>query len=489
MGWARSGRWKIPECFCRLIPGPITSPARSPWVSLQGTSPWARGRCGSRTRTRRHCCASTLSTVTSRYRAARQRPVQPRRRGRRRGRGRVGRGRPGLSRIARISPATGRVESSLAVADAREVAFGDGAVWVASGDLGTLTKIDPSTGTVVATARVGPWICCIAVGGGYVWAANNDGTGSLARRSDSGHDLDPLADREHLLRGWGAMGRERRCGHGHADRPGYRRDQGVPGRPPADRYRHPRPDHRRSVHPAASDLLTHLSGPVLQVRNHDWFVDTDPAVAAVPGSASQFWEQQLQYATCAPLLGYPDAPAPSGWRLVPEVAVAWPAVSRDGRTYTFRIRPGFRFSPPSDQAVTAATFKDTIERALSPALGPDAPAVSVVSDIAGVPAYRAGSSPHITGIRAAGNTLTITLVHRAPDVSGSHCPTSAPVPTGTPVVANGLQDPIPSAGLLPERQLWRHRCGPQEQPQLPWPPPPPARRHRLPRERPRSARL
>ena len=149
-----------------------------------------------------------------------------------------------------------------------------------------------------------------------------------------------------------------------------------------------------SVHPAASDLLTDLSGPVLQVRDYDLFVDTDPAIAAVPGSASQFWEQQLQYATCAPLLGYPDAPAPSGWRLVPEVAAAWPAVSRDGRTYTFRIRPGFRFSPPSDQAWTAATFKDTIERALSPTLGPDAPAVSVVSDSQAFP--RTGRDRRLT---------------------------------------------------------------------------------------------
>ena len=170
-----------------------------------------------------------------------------------------------------------------------------------------------------------------------------------------------------------------------------------------------------SVHPTGSDLLAHLSGPILEVRNSRWFVNTDPATAAAPGTPNQPWEQQLQYATCEPLLGYPDVPAPAGWQLVPEAAVAWPAVSPDGRTFTFRIRPGLRFSPPSDQPVTAATFKYTIERATSPALGPDAPAVSVASDIAGVPAYRAGSSDHISGIRAVGDTLTITLVRPAAD--------------------------------------------------------------------------
>lgn len=319
---------------------------------------------------------------------------------------------------------------------------------MASSDLGTLTKIDPRTGRIVAATRVGPWICCIAVGGGYVWAANNDGIWKLSPGGQILGRISTPSQTGNISFGDGALWvandvagtvmridprtdatRQYRIGH-------LLTGVGIQGRTIAV-----------SVHPAASDLLTHLSGLVLRVSNHDWFVDTDPAVAAVPGSASQFWEQQLKYATCAPLLGYPDAPAPSGWRLVPEVAAAWPAVSRDGRTYTFRIRPGFRFSPPSGQTVTAATFKYTIERALSPALGPDAPAVSVVSDIAGVPAYRAGSSPHITGIRATENTLTITLVHRAPDfperIALSYF---CPVPTGTPVVANGLQDPIPSAG-------------------------------------------
>jgi len=354
----------------------------------------------------------------------------------------------GLSRIARIDPASGRVEATVLVADANVVAFGEGAVWVAASDLGTLTKIDPRTGTVVATVRIGRWICCVAVGGGYVWAANNAGVWKLA---SDGRLLDTISTPSQIANiyyGNGALWaaadaagtvlridprtdltRRYRLGH-------LLTGIGVQGRTVAV-----------SVHPTGSDLLAHLSGPVLQVRNNDWFAATDPSVAAAPGSAEQPREQQLQYATCAPLLGYPDAPAPAGWRLVPEAAAAWPDVSPDGRTYTFRIRPGFRFSPPSGQPVTAATFKYTIERALSPVLGPDEPALAVASDIAGVPAYRAESSPHIAGIRATKDTLTITLVRRAPDfperIALSYF---CPVPIGTPIAANGIQDPIPSAG-------------------------------------------
>jgi ABC-type transport system substrate-binding protein/DNA-binding SARP family transcriptional activator len=354
----------------------------------------------------------------------------------------------GMSRVVRVDPASGRVEAAFSVPDAQEVAFGDGAIWVAASDAGVLTEIDPGTGAVVATARIGPWICCIAVGGGYVWAANDTGIWKLGSDGRVLGRIPVPSQTANIYFGEGALWVA-------ADVAGMvlRVD------PSTDTVRRYRIGHLLtgigvqgstvivSVHPTGSDLLAHLSGPVLEVRNSRWFVDTDPATAAAPGTPNQPWEQQLQYATCEPLLGYPDAPAPAGWQLVPEAAVAWPAVSPDGRTFTFTIRPGLRFSPPSDQPVTAATFKYSIERALSPALGPDAPAVSVASDIVGVPAYRAGSSDHVQGIRAAGDTLTITLVRPATDfpdrIALSYF---CPVPTGTPTVPNGLDDPIPSAG-------------------------------------------
>ena len=51
-------------------------------------------------------------------------------------------------------------------------------------------------------------------------------------------------------------------------------------------------------------------------------------------------------------MNFPDAPPPASLRLVPEVATAYPRVSRDGTTYTFTLRSGFRFSDghPSGRA-------------------------------------------------------------------------------------------------------------------------------------------
>ncbi len=176
--------------------------------------------------------------------------------------------------------------------------------------------------------------------------------------------------------------------------------------------------------------------------SEDWLDDTDPA-HAYPSA----FRAQLEYATGAQLLNYPDASGPRGARLVPEVAAAMPAVTGGGRTYTFRIRPGYRFSPPSGKPVTAATFRYSIERALSPKLGPDAAGYSYLSDVVGASAFHAGKTQHVAGITVSGDRLRIRLVAPAGDfLTRLSLPYFAAVPLHTPIVAGGVQTPIPSAG-------------------------------------------
>ena len=83
---------------------------------------------------------------------------------------------------------------------------------------------------------------------------------------------------------------------------------------------------------------------VLRIAGERPFSSIDPGLADNIVVNDQ--ALQMYYATCAGLLSYPDRPAPQGTRLVPDVAQAMPTVSADGRTYTFIVRPGFRFSPP-----------------------------------------------------------------------------------------------------------------------------------------------
>jgi ABC-type transport system substrate-binding protein len=118
-------------------------------------------------------------------------------------------------------------------------------------------------------------------------------------------------------------------------------------------------------------------------------------------------------------------------------------VSKDGRAYTFTIRPGMRFSPPSNEPVTAQTFKHAIERSLSPHVSPGG--WPFLRDVVGAPAYMAGEARTIAGIEARGNRLTIHLTERAPDLPAQLAvPLFCAVPTDTP--NRPLSSPIPSAG-------------------------------------------
>jgi YVTN family beta-propeller protein len=164
----------------------------------------------------------------------------------------------------------------------------------------------------------------------------------------------------------------------------------------------------------------------------------DPALAYVPAST------QLLYATCAKLLNYPDRAGPAKFQLVPEVAQSLPTRSADGKTYTFTIREGFRFSPPSNAPVTAQTFKDTIERTLNPRMRN--PVANEFDDIVGVHAYLAGKATHISGVTVRGKTLTIRLIAPAPDLLARLAqPFFCAVPSNTPIDPKGVRI-IPAAG-------------------------------------------
>ena len=70
--------------------------------------------------------------------------------------------------------------------------------------------------------------------------------------------------------------------------------------------------------------------------------------------------------TCLRLMSYPDKPAPASFTLVPEAATGPPKVSGGGRTYTFMVRKGLRFS--DGKPVQASAFARAINRALSPGM-------------------------------------------------------------------------------------------------------------------------
>jgi predicted Ser/Thr protein kinase len=345
--------------------------------------------------------------------------------------------------VVRIDPRTGRVRHRFRAAS-RWLVFADGAIWAGEADTGRIWKIDPATNKIVQKTKLHGWLSGLAVGGGSVWAPIlPDGVVYKLSEEELGIQASPASgpDPESVSFGGGHLW----VANGAAktvslldDVSGARSQLRSEARPTTAVY------HRGLVWIAAAAVpapLPPIKGEQLRVSTPtDTAIDPDP----IAGRGNV---RQLMYATCANLLYYPDSAGPEGTRLRPEIAAAMPTVSPDGRTYTFKIRPGYRFSPPSGEAVTAATFRHTLERSLSPknvySAGP-----YLASDIEGVTAYRAGKASHISGVKAPGNVLAITLVKPAGDfLTRLSMFAFCPVPLSIPIYHRGFAEkPFPSAG-------------------------------------------
>jgi ABC-type transport system substrate-binding protein/tRNA A-37 threonylcarbamoyl transferase component Bud32 len=347
--------------------------------------------------------------------------------------------------IIRVDPRTGRTLRRYST-PSRWLVFGDGTVWAADPGSGLVTKIDPVENRVVAQTPLHSWITDLTVGGGFVWVSvtPDDSVFKLSEDNLGVQGSSPAGrDPERLSFGGGRLWIANSAADSVSivdELSNKRRRLAATARPTTVVYR----DGVVAVASArAPSPLPSISGEELRIST--------PSEDGNYGTADPLnfdqTSQQLLYATCASLLNYPDSAGREGLRLRPEIATSMPAVSRDGRTYTFRIRRGFRFSPPSNEPVTAETFRHSFERELSPknqfSTGPQ-----FASDIAGVSAYRAGKSAHISGIRARGSTLSITLVKPAGDfLTRLSLSAFCPVPLSIPVYSKQyLTVPPPSAG-------------------------------------------
>src|SRR3954468_20917946 len=127
--------------------------------------------------------------------------------------------------------------------------------------------------------------------------------------------------------------------------------------------------------------------PQLAYRTDDWAMLNTPAM---------------------PLVACPEKAGAAGSQLYPIGATSFPTVSKDGKTYTFHIRPGLKFSDGS--ALTAAAYQRSWERILSPKMGsPLGVNLSLQDAVVGGDKFLAGKSAHISGIKANGNTITFRL--------------------------------------------------------------------------------
>jgi YVTN family beta-propeller protein len=260
------------------------------------------------------------------------------------------------------------------------VAVGDGAVWVANAEHDTVAKVDPDGSGVTGTTKVGRRPTGVAVGEDAVWVANslsgtvsrvNPQTGEVEATVDVGEAPTDVTVAGGLV--WVTV-------------------------------------QQRSAPPPAA------RGGVARVVLADDPGPADPALDT---------DYQRVIATCGSLYTVGED---GGLR--PELARGAPRVSANGRTYSFRVRPGFRFSPPSNQPVTASAFERAIERTRTRSLGSFGG--QLLRDVRYVAARR--------------DRLVVRLERRAPDLPARLSANYfCAVPPGTPAMPEGV-DGVPTAG-------------------------------------------
>jgi DNA-binding SARP family transcriptional activator/ABC-type transport system substrate-binding protein len=355
--------------------------------------------------------------------------------------------------VERLDPETGRVQHRFSIlgGDVDHLAFAEGALWVASTPSGQLRKIDARTNKPVFMRTLQSELCCVAAGGGYAWAASNP-DGKVWKVATNGSVLGTI-ELQSVVRSltyadgalWAALGENgtvvridpttddtREYGLGHSVTSVDVRNgvlaAGV----------------RRSIEEVTGDL----SGKVVWVgRKGSELFDSgapiDPAFTFPTWDAPQ---EMFHYTTCARLLNYPDAEGKAGRTLVPEVAEDFPDVSNGGRTFTFQIRKGFGFSPPSNEEVTAESFRRAAERGVELAKLFGDELRPPLTNIVGAQDYYAGRTRHISGVVAEGDELVFRFRKPQPDLPWLVAAVSCAVPVNTPVVEGGLEKPVPSGG-------------------------------------------
>jgi peptide/nickel transport system substrate-binding protein len=180
-------------------------------------------------------------------------------------------------------------------------------------------------------------------------------------------------------------------------------------------------------------------GTFLMAADGVQFTTIDPALFENPAPIV------VLTAACGQLLTTPDKPLPAGYRIVPEIATDLPRITNGGKTYTFTIRAGIRFS--TGTLVTARDFAYTLNRIFLPALRSKHVGFPDLSAIVGAQDVLAGKAQTASGIVARGNKLIITLTRPSGGFTAATASLlTCVLPSTLPPDPDGVKAPVPSAG-------------------------------------------
>jgi YVTN family beta-propeller protein len=304
------------------------------------------------------------------------------------------------SSIAEVEPRTGRTIATIRVGNGPvAIATGLGAVWVANSLDSTVSRVDPTRSTVAATIPVGSGPSAIAVAGGSVWVAS--------QYSSSVSRIDPARN---------AVVETRSVGGGPTAL------AAADGR----------------IWAGVRPLVQHRGGTLTLLHTRP--ISIDPALHL------DLFPPVSDGLARSGLVTYNHVSGSAGIQLVPNLAVSLPVPIDGGRTYTFRLRSGIRYS--DGREVRAADFRRALERAFRV----HSPGTDLFANIVGADACLDLSSTACDlspGIVTDERSRTVIFHLRAPDsgflanltVGGL----ATPVPPGTPFHDSGFR-PIPGTG-------------------------------------------
>jgi YVTN family beta-propeller protein len=267
-------------------------------------------------------------------------------------------------RVRKIDLKLGRVTQTLRVgANPSALAAGAGALWVASEEAGTVTRIEPRGGAVLPPIRVGNGPSALAVGEGAVWVANrHDGTlakidpatNAVAGSVGIGSDPTGIAVGEGSV--WVTGGEEGTVTRVDPDGPRVLEPLKTGSSPSAVAVA------GGSVWAAAdAPLAAHRGGTLHALVPHEHGILV-PIDWLHPHSYVGLVTNQLSSLAYDGLVAYRRVEGPAGATLVGALATSAPAPTDAGRTYTFTLRRGMRFS--DGRPVRPADVRASMERFL-----------------------------------------------------------------------------------------------------------------------------
>jgi len=303
----------------------------------------------------------------------------------------------GAGSVAQIDLRTGQAIATIHVGNGpAALAVGFGSLWVANSLDSTVSRVDPTTGSVVATIPVESGPAAVAIAGGSVWVANQY-SGTVSR-------IDP-------------------------DRNAAVRSTSVGDGPTA------LATASGSVWVGERPLVQHRGGTLVLLHTRPIFIDPALNVDLLPPVSDGLTRDGL--------VTYNHVPGAAGIQLVPDLAVNVPLPTDGGTTYTFRLRPGIRYS--DGRPLRAADFRRAIERLFR--LGSDGR--PLFARISGAARCNQSHCDLSRGIVTDESARTVTFHLRGPDPDFLNSLTVAglasPVPAGTPFHDTGWK-PIPGTG-------------------------------------------